>query len=77
MGCCLRGHTESDTTEVTKQQQQQNEFGDVLFSSGFGESLRMIGISSLYVCKFFPVKLFCLGPLFAGSFLKLQILFQF
>ena len=52
-----------------------NEFGDVLFSSGFRESLRMIGISSLYVRKFFPAKLFCLGLLFARSFLKLQIMF--
>ena len=23
VGCCLRGHTESDTTEATQQQQQQ------------------------------------------------------
>ena len=23
MGCCTRGHTESDTTEATQQQQQQ------------------------------------------------------
>ena len=25
MGCCLWGHTESDTTEVTQQQQQQQQ----------------------------------------------------
>ena len=25
VGCCLWGHTESDTTEVTQQQQQQQQ----------------------------------------------------
>ena len=55
MGCCLWGRTESDTTEVTQQQQQQYSMG-CLYYSLFKHSLIEGHLGSFWVLK---MKILC------------------
>ena len=56
MGCCLWGHTESDTIEATQQQQQSTSVGantqNFLVSTATMWALTFIE----FKCEYFPLK---------------------
>ena len=49
MGCCLWGHTESDTTEATQQQQQQQQQNSPMHRMG----------ACVVLCRKKSVNIFC------------------